>query len=400
MAEVVEATFRIVTPMFLGGANQKVDDGIRPPSIKGALRFWWRALHWGLSLQATGGSPSKALEHLHRSEARLFGSAADDNGAGQGRFLLNAQYAGRALKTNELPPTSAGHQYLLGQGLYHFKQGYLRSALEPGELRLRLLFRPGTDHTDRESVARALLALGLLGGLGSRGRKGFGSLALQDLTGTDLTVPCDFDHLQEAFLKLITMRPDTLPPYTAFSTQSRIDAIPGVHRNSWELLGDLGREMQQYRSWGLNGKVAGVPSEKNFTDDHDLARDAVLANPIKTHPRRAVFGLPHNYFFSSLAATNNKLDINAVAPQSGGGWSDIGANRRASPLFIHLHEFPNHQRAAVLTLLPAQFLPDTWRIGLKSKGPVRRVDVTPDWTVLHGFMDRFAERHALLEPRP
>jgi hypothetical protein len=47
MSESIEASFRIVTPMFIGGADQTPADGIRPPSVKGALRFWWRALNWG-----------------------------------------------------------------------------------------------------------------------------------------------------------------------------------------------------------------------------------------------------------------------------------------------------------------------------------------------------------------
>ena len=158
--------------------------------------------------------------------------------------------------------------------------------------------------------------------------------------------------------------------------------------------------MQLYRSWGQNGKVGGRLAEKNFPDDHDLARDAILGNPITIHPRRAVFGLPHNYFFSSLAAPNNKLDVNAVSPQPGGGWSDIGNNRRASPLFIHLHEFPDQSHAGILALLPAQFLPEDWQIGLKNKGSVRRVTADPDWTVLHGFMDRFTNRRLLLEAQP
>jgi CRISPR-associated protein Cmr1 len=50
---VVTARFQIVTPMFLGGAGQKAE-GIRPPSVKGALRFWWRALNWGRFRQAPG----------------------------------------------------------------------------------------------------------------------------------------------------------------------------------------------------------------------------------------------------------------------------------------------------------------------------------------------------------
>ena len=43
----ITASLEIVTPMFLGGAaTTEVADAIRPPSIKGALRFWWRALNW------------------------------------------------------------------------------------------------------------------------------------------------------------------------------------------------------------------------------------------------------------------------------------------------------------------------------------------------------------------
>jgi len=41
----IKATYKIVTPMFLGGADH--EEEIRVPSIKGALRFWWRALAWG-----------------------------------------------------------------------------------------------------------------------------------------------------------------------------------------------------------------------------------------------------------------------------------------------------------------------------------------------------------------
>ncbi len=397
---VINATYRVVTPMFLGDANQKATS-LRPPSVKGALRFWWRALNWGRCLWDVQGQQNEALKHLHQKEAYLFGNATDEDGAGQGRFLLNAQYSGRFLEPGQLPPANSGHQYLLGQGLYHFSKKYLRSALEPGELRLRLLFHAEITGKDRESIAQALIAMGLLGGLGSRGRKGFGSLAIQAMEGTDLRVPDDIDGLRKTLADLTTVRLNDLPPYTAFSRKSRIDAISvPTGRDTWALLGDIGSEMQIYRSWGKDGKVAEKPAEKNFPEDHQLAHDAVIGKPVGVHPRRAVFGLPHNYFFSSLAAPNNKLDVNAVSPQSGGKWSDIGSNRRASPLFIHLHEFPNKSRAGILTLLPAQFLPESWQIGLKNKGPINRVAVDPDWTVLHRFMDRFANHDTLLEAQP
>ncbi len=70
------ATYRIVTPLFLGGADQKATD-IRPPSVKGALRFWWRALNWG-RIRSECQNDADALCELNQHEADLFGAAAVD----------------------------------------------------------------------------------------------------------------------------------------------------------------------------------------------------------------------------------------------------------------------------------------------------------------------------------
>jgi len=45
--EKLEVTFRIVTPMFLGGADPNIQAELRPPSIKGAMRYWY--FGYGLS---------------------------------------------------------------------------------------------------------------------------------------------------------------------------------------------------------------------------------------------------------------------------------------------------------------------------------------------------------------
>ena len=65
MKKKIEAEFTIVTPMFIGDANQEADD-VRPPSLKGALRFWWRALNWGRMLADERGDTAKALCSLHK----------------------------------------------------------------------------------------------------------------------------------------------------------------------------------------------------------------------------------------------------------------------------------------------------------------------------------------------
>ena len=54
----------VITPMFLAGADG-VTPELRPPSIKGALRFWWRALNGHLE-----------LSELKRIEGKIFGDTS------------------------------------------------------------------------------------------------------------------------------------------------------------------------------------------------------------------------------------------------------------------------------------------------------------------------------------
>jgi len=91
----IEAQFEIVTPMFIGDAEQNATE-ISPSSVKGALRFWWRALNWGRFLEQAGNE-AKALQLLHRQEVMLFGGLPEkikddetskEKQIGQGEFLL------------------------------------------------------------------------------------------------------------------------------------------------------------------------------------------------------------------------------------------------------------------------------------------------------------------------
>ena len=73
---MLTATFAVTTPLFLGGADlQNGRPELRPPSIKGVLRFWWRALAWSRH----DGDLSK----IHSAEAELFGAAGDAKTGGQ-----------------------------------------------------------------------------------------------------------------------------------------------------------------------------------------------------------------------------------------------------------------------------------------------------------------------------
>lgn len=393
---ILEATYKIVTPMFIGDANQNATD-IRPPSIKGVLRFWWRALNWGKCLTQENGDIGAALRLLHEKEGKLFGIAVQDQQGGQGAFLLQVT---STVRSGETPVATGGLPYLLGQGLHHFRDGYLRKSLRAGqEFTVSLCFRPNTPTDDIAQLAQALQVLGLLGGMGSRSRKGFGSMSIQKLIGAEnIQIPRNIKEYKACIEKICTDLPEQLPPYTAFSQQSRID-ISKTGENAWDLLENIGREMQFYRSYGCQNpdtkkhKVLGYQAEQNFSDDHDLALKVANGETVATHPERVVFGLPHNYFFSSQ---KKNVDVNPVHLQ-GREWTNKDRGRRASPLFIHIHQFPKGQCIAIQSLLPATFLPPSDRIEITSKrGTTVQIPQNIQWHIIHAFLDRFKSRTRIL----
>jgi len=173
----IEATYRIVTPMFIGGANSDPSDGIRPPSFKGALRFWWRALNWGRYPD---------LAALHQKEAELFGSAAKtvnrEQAGGQGVFLLTINEVEHRQTLNDWPKANTGAGYL-AYGILESKGGK-RGVPVPHKVGIKeglkftvtVVFRPNVTEEQQESVTEAMDVIGLLGGLGSRSRRGYGSI--------------------------------------------------------------------------------------------------------------------------------------------------------------------------------------------------------------------------------
>jgi CRISPR-associated protein Cmr1 len=363
--EILTATFRIVTPMFLGGADQSPSDGIRPPSVKGALRFWWRALNWGRFRTASGATDTSALQELHKEEARLFGSAADGKGGGgQGCFLLQMTDARFEYGRTGLPP---GEKYLRGQGLN------TRDCLNEGTFCTQILFRPTVSEPKKKAVRQALIAWGSLGGLGSRSRHGMGSIALEKIVDGKKkeiwTAPTTQEEYEEKIKELlVSFATVPEPDYSAFSQKSRVDILLSATMPH-EVLNQFGMKMLDYRSWGQtsSGNIlpSGKVSEKRFKDDHDWLRVPTFRTTYPDfHPQRVVFGLPHNY----------------------GKWTKVNgvkSERRASPLLFHVHRLSDNAYIGVSILLRSRFLPD----GEKINADGEEVPPEVDWNVIIDFLD-------------
>lgn len=366
--QTIRATYRVTTPMFLGGADQQAE--LRLPSFKGALRFWWRALAW---------DRCQDVKKLQREEATLFGSSDED--VGQSKALM------RIISTNAEPTVCCPPEQLMdgncevGEGARYLGYGVMEAfashkkgtkaaqltrscLLAPFSFTVELLFKAGVSDEQRNQVRRALQLLGLLGGLGSKSRKGYGSLTMtslvikqrrDDVGSEDWKPPESPQEFVERLSELLGSNQiragnadasvfDDLPEWTAFSPASRILVLPPHDRDQTPLalLDRVGREMVRYRSWGRNGKVLGnQPREENFKKDHDLMK--THSSSRTTHPERIVFGLPQNY---------GNQSYQRVGPHG------AGLDRRASPLIVHIHQSEDRSHPiAVCTLLPSRFLP-------------------------------------------
>ncbi|MCK4494658.1 MAG: hypothetical protein KAU26_11415, partial [Methylococcales bacterium] len=146
---------------------------------------------------------------------------------------------------------------------------------------------------------------GLLGGLGSRVRRGFGSIALEKLNNTDTIFDSIDDYLKAIHLVLndypITQKQ---PPFTAFSKKSQLGTSASKN-NARAAHAELGELFKNYR---------GQPSSLRGS-------------------KKRVFGMPYT-----------------------GGTTEEEEARRASPLLFHVHPIANKYKGIVLSM-PAVFHP-------------------------------------------
>lgn len=408
---VMEAQCLIATPMFIGNGSQETID-VRPSSIKGALRFWWRALQWQRFIGEKRNDVNQALIAMHKAEAELFGSTATDKAVssstneehthkvaasaptsgGQSRFNLDV-IADKYTRTKHEWQPGHGIQYLLGQGCYKpGKPGKVtRQSLSNGQsFTLRLSAKPGITaptHQQWKELEQTLLLWSLLGGLGSRGRKGLGSVSLHSLSGGEYTAPTnetDYIALLQEILKPASSL-FTEPPFTALSGLCRLD-ISARDSDPVTLLDKIGEELQHYRAWGHDGVVGRRTAKQNFKRDHDDGLKAINGETPTEPAKRAVFGLPHNYFFKSI---KKKLDISLkVKRLHHSGNLQVNGDRRASPLFIHIHQFPDGKSLAVQLLIPAQFLPaENQQLSYNKNMSVPMPNNATGWNVITRYLD-------------
>jgi CRISPR-associated protein Cmr1 len=300
--KIVRASFEIVTPAFIAGADQTKAE-LRIPSLRGVLRFWWRALVYA---RYQGD-----LDEIRKREAWLFGSTDRQSGV-----IVSFEGEPRVRVLNQRTWNNDDWQFYTGYGLVESTGGVEREFLAPGgSFTLRVLLHHRLGETDVAELVDAFRLFGLAGGIGGRTRKAWGSICATGIEtpgSSTWTAPTNRDsYLREVSALL---RPSAswlaLPTYSALWSESRV-AVGARQRNGEAAHRALVKDYKDYL------KIDGAGEEG--IDKLD----------------RESFGLPRT--------TRPPLDN--------------GGERRASTVFLHVHSLGDAGALPVALFLPAVFLP-------------------------------------------
>lgn len=137
---------RVLTPMFLYGNNKNKTE-LRAPSIKGVMRYWWRAAFC-----------EKDIDLLSEKESELFGSQN-----------VKSPFSMKITESK----IKQGRYDMLPYSRAHKKWDSRFNALMP-ETRFKIIVKARDEGIYQKAISSLELSF-LLGGLGKRSRRGFGS---------------------------------------------------------------------------------------------------------------------------------------------------------------------------------------------------------------------------------
>jgi len=361
-----ERSYRFISPVFGGGVrNDKTFDTVTPvrvPSIRGQLRFWWRACN---------PRGCATVAELHRAEAEVFGST--DNRSAlvirvvkqPGRPDLFEIFRERSI-VKDRTGLAYGAFALRGDEKAGTKHGVLWQYKD--EWKLSFTFR----RTIRQDIEAALWAWAHFGGLGGRTRRGFGAIAQEE--GPEL--PSIDEGWKEPYVKGLEVDWPHLSIDRAHCLRRGSASGPGE-----KTLNDLLRKFNEFRQAPIGRKPTppgGRHPGRSFWPEPDAIRAVTGTRDGKHKERvttvdvfpRAAFGLPIIFHFQGKGDPPDCT----LKPEDHG--------RLASPLILRPHSDGSLDSCRPLALVLRQ--PDAgetvleWKEKRQKHSRVVRTELTSD----------------------
>jgi len=391
----LDFTSEVLTPLFLGGAETRVRPELRALSIRGAMRYWYRAIVGG-SVLLSSTSDKERLQALKQHEADLFGTTEKSSAVAVLVHMdrppeIETFQKDRAIRTSEGDFLPTGKDYLLwsmaasgrpGTPRYQPEREYIK----PGtRFTIWLQSRtPGGDNSLPKATA-ALWLLANLGGLGARANRGAGSLEVEvadPVYGLSFNRCRTIDELKSYLssgirqcLSLVssaeTWETFVEPPnYDVLASMASevwvVSSLPNGWGTAMEALEVIGTKLRDFRSHRSSVGRA----------DHDKVLAWLEGGGSPPQIMRAVFGLPIPFRYS------------------GGGPSDVivpeHGDRRASPLRIRITLLATGRYVGVFTLFKSHFLERDKQLQLQTRK--WKAPLPTDYGVIQEFIQAFEVR--------
>lgn len=266
--EQLTFTCKILTPMFLAGADGKTPE-LRAASIKGALRFWWRAMQREPDINALkakedaifGGVGSSREGAARRSKVivRLRDISPKINGTfsalprGNGGYLIKVKHFDvnilEYLAFGTYERDKATKRNKMVKGYFPAEKRFEIKILCPGELKPEIL--------------RIMALISQVGGIGAKSRNGFGRFTIEE---------------EMPKIEWQDLFQGNLQDYTSFSSKSKKIEMGIYSRTPLDVLAELGKAYKEIRGKldsphvYSNRKYLGAPLMEGKINRADLER--------------------------------------------------------------------------------------------------------------------------------
>ncbi|HOZ13134.1 MAG TPA: type III-B CRISPR module RAMP protein Cmr1 [Thermotogota bacterium] len=390
--QTIELTLQFNTPVFARGGSDGFE--ITPQSIKGIMRFWYRALLPNVIDIHRCGKDTKPYCGMKRAEELLFGSTTqrslfdvevETKGIRQdfGSWGTNPHHGGMVFNPKEFPASSGGNYAAYGMSP---KPGdTIRKYLTPGsQAILTFVFRnKSLTEEMRDFFLYLWGVISMFGGIGAKSRKGYGSFDIEkvkvngedfDFSPTRILYPRELHEIlgmvnpriinvlrnldNETLIVFEPQVIDVVPPFPILQSNCWFYRKKYVNSDWKSALEGIfsGKGIRGKRSYeGIFNIYRTVKIKrlrlKNSEDKDGVqaVREIIYSQP-PSYPHDqwevapTILGLP--LLYQNIGPTKD-----STGPHTGEVNNPTG--RKASPLFVSIHK-KNNNTFAFLLLIPSQ----------------------------------------------
>ncbi len=259
----VEFHCRTITPLFMYGADGSTPE-LRAPSIKGAMRFWWRAINSHLE-----------IGKLREAESNIFGSSDELCGKSKFKIIVNSPSDFKNSLWSEIPfetrISRRGKRYKVPKSEYR-GIAYLfysvcmlseKKYIPPGEsFKVKII---SNKEKDLKTAIETFFVLSFFGGLGSRSRRGGGNFDIESMSSESIDIDIEsydgiikklhqvenkevLKEFIEQQVKGVLIKAPSISRETKYSSLLRAKILIFPKKDSWKkALNSVGTPFENFR---------------------------------------------------------------------------------------------------------------------------------------------------------